>query len=705
MKVLHAVRPFLRISENWIYPQVMDVPGVKPAILCDERVNSDQFPAPHAHFIYDPPPWSESSGVPRLLNSIAFRLGARGLFANAAIARWNPDLIHAHFGMTGSDLLPVSRKLDIPLVTSFYGVDAWRVSEAREAALHDLFNQGAAFIAEGPAMAARLAEIGCPESRIHVCRIGVKVSQLSFWPAAPQAELRVVMMARFVPKKGFSDGLRACAEAAASGRKLAVTIIGDASPGDKEGAAIREELQAIEQDTALRGRVNFAGFQSLADARDLLYQHDVFLVPSLHAPDGDAEGGAPVGLTEAMAMGLLCLGTRHCDIPETIQDGVTGFLADSSDISGMADLLCQVADEPDRFSSIRQAGRQRIEQYFSREQQVTALAQIYRSACRTQQPGIATASPQPIETSPKEAPLVTIGIPCFNAEIWITQAVQSALDQTHPNLQIIVVDDGSSDRSVEHLKAFGDRIELVQQDHAGGNRARNEILQRARGEWLQYLDADDYLMPGKIARQLAEADAEADVLYSQVVVEEHGEQSLSLLDPSLDLYSRWITWQLPQTGGCLWKRASLQVLGGWNEAMACCQEHELYLRALQADLTFVHTPSSLAVYRIWSQETVCRRDPRQLLTIRTELIERMVEWLKATGRWTETHAAETGRIFFEMSRGLAQQDLAEASRFHRERKASGSIRLSGKAAPLPYRLAYHLLGFPAAERIARVRRT
>src|SRR5438132_11851104 len=102
-------------------------------------------------------------------------------------------------------------------------------------------------------------------------------------------------------------------------------------------------------------------------------------------------------------------------------------------------------------------------------------------------------------------PLVTIGIPCYNSERWIGECVQSALQQTWPATEIIVVDDGSSDNSREILRGFGDSIQTVAAPHRGANHARNEILRRARDEWIQYLDADDFLLPEKISRQFEEA--------------------------------------------------------------------------------------------------------------------------------------------------------------------------------------------------------
>lgn len=99
--------------------------------------------------------------------------------------------------------------------------------------------------------------------------------------------------------------------------------------------------------------------------------------------------------------------------------------------------------------------------------------------------------------------LVSILIPCWNAARWVRQAIESALAQTWVSKEIIVADDGSSDGSLEIVKSFGDKIRWETGPNRGGNAARNRLTGLAKGEWLQYLDADDYLLPDKIARQMA----------------------------------------------------------------------------------------------------------------------------------------------------------------------------------------------------------
>ncbi|MEI9896659.1 MAG: hypothetical protein WDN28_23060 [Chthoniobacter sp.] len=212
----------------------------------------------------------------------------------------------------------------------------------------------------------------------------------------------------------------------------------------------------------------------------------------------------------------------------------------------------------------------------------------------------------------------------------------------------------------------------------------------------------------KITRQFAEAGdgRDADVLYSPTWTEDLGQQTRepSVIDPNLDLYSQWLAWQIPQTGGALWRRSALETIGGWKEGQPCCQEHELYLRALQAGLRFRFAPTPHAVYRIWSEQTVCRRDPRQVIRMRTELMDTLHAWMESRHLWTATHARIAGQAFFEMSRTLARQDLAGAAAYFQERKERGLIHLAGPAAPRSYRLAHRLLGFTGAEKLAAARR-
>lgn len=99
-------------------------------------------------------------------------------------------------------------------------------------------------------------------------------------------------------------------------------------------------------------------------------------------------------------------------------------------------------------------------------------------------------------------PLVSVIIPCYNRAMYVAAAVESVLTQTHRNVEVIAVDDGSSDGTVEILAGFGDRIRVFQQENRGASAARNTGLEYARGDYIVFLDSDDLLSPEVIAAGL-----------------------------------------------------------------------------------------------------------------------------------------------------------------------------------------------------------
>ena len=148
---------------------------------------------------------------------------------------------------------------------------------------------------------------------------------------------------------------------------------------------------------------------------------------------------------------------------------------------------------------------------------------------------------------------VSILIPCYNAEKWIAASIESALNQTYPNKEVIVLDDGSTDNSLEIIKSFETQIIWQTQPNQGGNVTRNNLLKLSSGEWVQYLDSDDYLKPEKIAHQIEvlNDDPTLDVICSPALTEYHEDgkiryESSAELTPE-DAWILLAKWALPQT--------------------------------------------------------------------------------------------------------------------------------------------------------------
>ncbi|MBR9802985.1 glycosyltransferase family 2 protein [bacterium] len=317
-----------------------------------------------------------------------------------------------------------------------------------------------------------------------------------------------------------------------------------------------------------------------------------------------------------------------------------------------------------------------------------------------------------------DQPKVSILIPCHNAERWVAEAIQSALDQTHEPKEVIVVDDGSTDNSINVIKTFGARIRWQSQPNRGGNYTRNRLLEMASGEWVQFLDADDYLLPTKIENQLSSTYAsctnedgiQIDCIYSppRIATYAHNGSLLTVdctrIDDKAPLEMQWIRWQVAQTGTALWKADSLREIGGWNETYSCCQDNELTLRGIQSGLFFHLFNEPESVYRIWSTETVCRRNPGQVIQVKTTLLDEMLQWLQSNNTLTKATAAYAGQVFFELTRTLASIDISLATQYRLERIQKGHYSVSGPASSHLYTLCTSIAGFEITEHLANFSR-
>ena len=308
--------------------------------------------------------------------------------------------------------------------------------------------------------------------------------------------------------------------------------------------------------------------------------------------------------------------------------------------------------------------------------------------------------------------LVSILIPCYNAERWVAQAVESALAQTWPEKEVIVVDDGSTDGSLEVVRQFGGRIRWETGPNRGGNAARNQLLELARGEWLQYLDADDYLMPDKLARQMAflAASPDEDIVFGPVTMEHVLEtgvrhELLEIPEPR-DPWVLLARWYLPQTGASLWRKRAVLDVGGWKPDQPCCQEHELYLRLLMAGKQFAYCPEGGAMYRQWSSGTVCKRDITEVHRRRLDIEQCAESFLRSRGILTKERLHAINQARFETARIAWQYNAALAAKIMRDLRASEPdfIPDSGPAAPAQYQLAIRLFGFGGAEALAKWKR-
>ena len=105
--------------------------------------------------------------------------------------------------------------------------------------------------------------------------------------------------------------------------------------------------------------------------------------------------------------------------------------------------------------------------------------------------------------------MISVLIPAYNAEKYISEAIESVLNQTYKNLEIIVVDDGSADKTRRVVESFGNKVKYHYQNNSGPGTARNVCINLSKGEYLAFLDADDIWTKNKLELQMAEFQSQS----------------------------------------------------------------------------------------------------------------------------------------------------------------------------------------------------
>ena len=195
--------------------------------------------------------------------------------------------------------------------------------------------------------------------------------------------------------------------------------------------------------------------------------------------------------------------------------------------------------------------------------------------------------------------------------------MQSALDQTWSNKEVIVIDDGSTDGSLEVIKSFGNKIHWETGPNRGGNHARNRGFALSKGECIQFLDADDYLLPPKIERQVkAFKETNADVVYEdwqRLAYDRDGSSKLLPVEISgrhEDILEALLAGWAPPPCAFLFNRKVIEGVSGWNEELTSAQDWELHIRIAIAGLDYRYVPGCHSVYRRPPMPTVSIRDAR-----------------------------------------------------------------------------------------------
>lgn len=198
---------------------------------------------------------------------------------------------------------------------------------------------------------------------------------------------------------------------------------------------------------------------------------------------------------------------------------------------------------------------------------------------------------------------VSVIVPCYNAAMYLRETLQSAIDQDSDDLEIIAIDDGSTDGTGDLIKRNFPSVRLLTTTNGGPSSARNVGTKAATGRFIQYLDSDDLLAVGKLRRQVQALESEqGDVAYGdwQTVIEANGQFSKGEVvakrmrnPPDVDLLTGF--WCPP--AAYLIRREIVDRVGGWNESLPLIEDVRFALDCALSGAKFIYTPGVAALHR------------------------------------------------------------------------------------------------------------
>jgi colanic acid/amylovoran biosynthesis glycosyltransferase len=359
-------RSFLPRSQTFVYDAVTRLTRYRATVFCALREHADAFPFDDLRIGW--PGYGATLVAPNFVRT--FR-------------REKFDVVHAHFGTMAVYALPYAKLARLPLVVSFHGYDVPLLDQA-----HPLWGPRPSYAWFGAAMLRRmtvglcaseelrqmLIERGVPAEKLRVHLLGVDTQR--FRPRAGMFEeerrrpLRVLMVGRLVEKKGFRYGLEAFARAAHTG-DARMTVVGD---GPLEGS-----LRELTAKLGIMERVEFTGALTHTQVVERMREHDILLAPCIVAANGDRDSGLIV-LREAAACGLVPIATRMGGLPDSIDEGESGYLTEMQDVEAMAERLAQLLADPVLRARMGRASREKMVRELDHGVSMPQLEQAYDDA-------------------------------------------------------------------------------------------------------------------------------------------------------------------------------------------------------------------------------------------------------------------------------------------------------------------------------------
>jgi glycosyltransferase involved in cell wall biosynthesis len=293
--------------------------------------------------------------------------------------------------------------------------------------------------------------------------------------------------------------------------------------------------------------------------------------------------------------------------------------------------------------------------------------------------------------------VISVVIPFIDEYAYLEEALTSVLEQQDVDLECIVVCNASEPWDGEGISpGLLQQIVVLHEPRRGSAYARNAGLQLARGEWVQFLDADDLLLPDKLRLQSEQA-------IGDVVVSPHIFRFLDRKEEvskwlSEDLWVGLLNSGLGSTSSMLWRRQAIVEAGGWNTAFQSHQEYELLFRLMASGKKIIPLAQRNTIVRQRAQGSITANTRKIRVPEGISLREQMRQYLKDHGLETPERYEAFRQYLFRQLRGLYRQDRLRALQlyaqyFPKRDFVPEAIHVPG------YHILYRLLGFRWTEQL------
>jgi glycosyltransferase involved in cell wall biosynthesis len=305
-------------------------------------------------------------------------------------------------------------------------------------------------------------------------------------------------------------------------------------------------------------------------------------------------------------------------------------------------------------------------------------------------------------------PKVSVLIPCYNSGKYVGETLESVFRQTWPNIEVIVVDDGSTDGSAEVIRSFArSNLRLIEQANSGAAAARNACCAHAAGDFVQYLDADDLLEPDKIRLQMERlrdapgciASAEWGRFYRTSDETRFREEAISRdLDPV-----EWLT--LTPSGlifPALWliPMPTIRAIGPWHKDLTLSDDSEYFTRALLASKRVLFCPGARCHYRSGMPGSLSGTKSPQGIASHFKVLELCESYVRSVED-SERVRCSFAQAWQYLAHGVYPYDKQVAARALERAKALHPIQIRPDGGPR-FRVLSRLIGWRAA-RVLQVR--